>query len=90
MIYIFGALMFWLFLLLTSKRKLLSRAERRKRRIELIEYAGAAAICAIMAEALIKGDGEAGIYPWIVIAAVTGFYAYRIIKIRIRAKQKSA
>ncbi len=79
MIYLLAAVVFWLFLLLFSKKELLSRTERRKRRLQLIEYAGAAAICALMLDAIFTHD-DTGWYPWIVLALLAAWYGKKLLE----------
>lgn len=78
MIYVFFALIFWLFYLLTSKKKLFSKDEKRRRKLQLLEYAGAAAIFAIMLESVLTGRAESIWYPLLVMGVITIFYARKI------------
>ncbi|MCH8556853.1 MAG: hypothetical protein LAT84_03475 [Balneolia bacterium] len=87
MIYIFFALLFWIFYLLTSKGSLFSRDEKRRRKLQLVEYAGAAAIFAIMLESVLSGRAESIWYPLLVMAVVAVLYTRRIFRYLTRKEE---
>lgn len=74
---VFGILL-TLWLLLSRGRGFLTKDERRKRKLQLLEYAGAAAIFSIMLESVLRGRAEVLWYPIGVMAVIAVYYSRKI------------
>ncbi|AXI99809.1 hypothetical protein CYPRO_0525 [Cyclonatronum proteinivorum] len=75
--FVFG-LLFLLWLLLSKGRGFLTRDARRRRKLQLLEYAGAAAIFSIMLESVIRGRAEVLWYPYAVMGVIAFYYSRKI------------
>lgn len=76
--YVVFALLLTLWLLLSRGRGFLTKDERRKRKLQLLEYAGAAAIFSIMLESVLRGRAEVLWYPYAVMAVIALYYGRKI------------
>jgi len=90
MIYLFLGLIAYTIYILASRTNIFSRNARGKRKLELIEYAGAAAIFAMMLESIINGRAEVLWYPFAVMALIAVFYTRKIFLYLQRKEERPA